>query len=92
MRMHERRIARIEGAEELQTPPWLAWIGKERIDAVPAMAKGKSAFLVTGDRARNKELCLPGGGFATIKIQLPKAWDQLMSERGYEPMEKFRLK
>ena len=55
------------------------------------MAEGKSAFLVTGDKSRNKEMCLPGGGFATVKIQLPKAWDKLMAERGYEPLEKFSL-
>ena len=90
-RMHERRIARNEGAEETQTPPWLEWTGKERLETVPAMEKGKSAFLVTGDKARNKEMCLPGGGFTTIKIELPKTWDALMAERGYEPIEKFRL-
>ena len=90
-RMHERRIARNEGAEETPTPPWLEWTGKERLETVPAMEKGKSAFLVTGDKARNKEMCLPGGGFTTIKIELPKAWDTLMAERGYEPLRKFRL-
>ena len=61
------------------------------METVPAMAEGKSAFIVTGDPSRNKELCVPGGGFTTIKIQLPKAWNRLMSERGYEPLEKFRL-
>ena len=62
------------------------------MDTVPAMEKRKSAFLVTGDPSRNKELCVPGGGFATVKIRLPKEWDKLMAERGYEPLEKFRLK
>lgn len=55
------------------------------------MEKGKSAFLVTGDPARNKELCLPGGGFATVKIELPAAWNQLMAARGYQPLDSFRL-
>ena len=90
--MHERRVARKEGAYETATPPWLAWTGIGRMDTVPAMEKGKSAFLVTGDPSRNKELCVPGGGFATVKIRLPKEWDKLMAERGYEPLEKFRLK
>ena len=63
----------------------------ESMKTVPAMSAGKSAFLVTGDSSRNKEMCLPGGGFATVKIQLPKAWDKLMAERGYEPLDKFRL-
>ena len=89
--MHERRIYRKEGAVETPTPPWLEWTGAKSMETVPAMTAGKSAFLVTGDPSRNKELCIPGGGFATIKIQLPRAWDVLMAERGYEPLAKFRL-
>ncbi|MBQ8111574.1 MAG: hypothetical protein IJ146_00065 [Kiritimatiellae bacterium] len=89
---HERRIEYSENAEETQTPPWLAWTGIESIMTVPAIERGKSAFLVTGDPSRNKELCVPGGGFATIKIELPKAWDSLMAERGYKPLADFTLK
>ena len=92
LQMHERRIASAEGARETCTPPWLAWTGRERIETVPAMAEGKSAFLVTGDRSRNKEMCLPGGGFATVKVRLPREWDKLMAERGYEPLAKFRIR
>ena len=77
------------GGGETATPPWFAWTGLERVETVPAMAPGKSAFLVTGDPSRNKELCLPGGGFATVRIRLPKAWDALMAERGYAPLETF---
>ena len=88
---HERRIAYSENAEETETPPWLAWTGKESMNTVPAMERGKSAFLVTGDSSRNKELCVPGGGFATIKIELPKAWNALMAERGYKPLADFTL-
>ena len=51
----------------------------------------KSAFIVTGDPSRNKSLCVPGGGFSTVKITLPKAWDALMAERGYKPLADFRL-
>ena len=91
IRMHERRIYRKEGANETPTPPWLEWTGARSMATVPAMAEGKSAFLVTGDPSRNKELCVPGGGFATVKIRLPKAWDALMAERGYEPLAKFSL-
>ena len=88
---HERRIAYSESAEETQTPPWLAWTGKDSMQTVPAIERGKSAFLVTGDPSRNKELCVPGGGFATIKIELPKAWNALMTERGYRPLAAFTL-
>ena len=88
---HERRIAASENAEETPTPPWLGWTGKDSMTTVPAVERGKSAFLVTGDPARNKGLCVPGGGFATIKIALPKAWDSLMAERGYKPLRDFTL-
>ena len=86
---YERRIATKEGAVETSTPPWLAWSGADRIETVPAMAEGKSAFLVSGDADRNKVLCVPGGGFATVKVELPKNWDKLMSERGYAPLKTF---
>lgn len=88
---HERRIAQNERARTTGAPPWLAWTGISSLRTVPAMEKGKSAFLVTGDPARNKELCLPGGGFATVRIELPAAWDQLMAARGYPPLDSFRL-
>ena len=88
---HERRIAQNERARTTGAPPWLAWTGISSLRTVPAMEKGKSAFLVTGDPARNKELCLPGGGFATVRIELPAAWNQLMAARGYPPLDSFRL-
>ena len=91
VRAHERRISGNEGASETATPSWLAWTGAERMETVPAMESGKSAFIVTGDPSRNKSLCVPGGGFATVKITLPKAWDALMAERGYQPLTDFRL-
>lgn len=89
LQRYERRIATKEGAVETAVPPWLAWSGADRIETVPAMAEGKSAFLVTGDADRNKVLCVPGGGFATVKVELPKNWDKLMSERGYAPLKTF---
>jgi hypothetical protein len=91
LRQHERRIASQEGAGETPTPPWLAWTGAERMETVPAMEPGKSAILVTGDPSRNKALCVPGGGFATVKIELPEDWDALMAERGYPPLAEFLL-
>ena len=91
LQRHEDRIADAEGATETATPPWLAWTGLEKMETVPAMQDGKNIFLVTGDPARNKEMCLPGGGSATVKIELPKNWNALVAKRGYEPIEKFYL-
>ena len=56
------------------------------------MKQGKTAILITGDESRNKTMCIPGGGMTTIKIELPKNWNKLMQEKGYEPLEKFYLK
>ena len=88
----EAAIAEAEGAKETATPPWLEWTGLKSMKTVPAMQDGKNIFLVTGDPARNKEQCVPGGGSATVKIVLPAKWDALMAEKGYEPLEKFTLK
>ena len=89
---HETRLAYAEQATDTKTPPWLVWTEYETIETVPALQDGKNIFLVTGDSARNKEMCLPGGGSATIKIDLPKAWDKLMEQRGYSPLKSFHLK
>lgn len=59
---------------------------------VPTMQRGMTAFLITGDAARNKVQTMPGGGYATVKIELPKNWDLLMEELGYAPLKEFFLK
>ena len=89
---HESKVARVENAQTTVTPPWLAWTGMKTMETVPAMQDGKNVFLVTGDAARNKEMCLPGGGSTTVKIELPGNWDKLMEERGYRPLSDFYLK
>ena len=48
-----------------------------------------TAFIITGDAARNKVQTMPGGGYATIKIELPDNWDSLMAELGYEPLKSY---
>ena len=92
LKRHEYRISKREGASITPVPPWLGWTNLGNLSTVPAMADGKSAFIVTGDASRNKTLCVPGGGFATVKIELTKNWDSLVKSRGYEPLHKFFLK
>ena len=89
---HIDKIARAEGAAETATPVWLEWCGLERLQTVPVMQTGKTAMLVTGDVNRNKTMCLPGGGYATVKIELPKDWDALMAKKGYKPLKSYYLK
>lgn len=87
----EKLLGETEMAEETEIPPWLAWTGLKTCVTVPVMQEGKSVFLVTGDPARNKEQCVPGGASAIVRIELPKNWNMLMAEKGYAPLETFKL-
>lgn len=90
--MHERKIARQEGAQENIPPPWLAWAGQDKLRTVPVMTTGKTAIVVTGDAARNKVLTVPGGGMATVRIELPQNWDALLAAQGYKPLAAYYVK
>ncbi|MBQ7206594.1 MAG: hypothetical protein IJS01_02220 [Lentisphaeria bacterium] len=92
MRRHITRIGRREGGKITPAPPWLAWTGMTKMETVPVMTAGKTAILVTGDASRNKTMCVPGGGFASVRIDLPKNWDALMKEAGYPPLRQYHLK
>ena len=91
MARHVSRIGRTESVKNTPAPPWLAWTGREKIDTVPVMAAGKTALIITGDPSRNKTMCVPGGGFVSVKIELPKNWDRLMEAAGYPPLKEFYL-
>ena len=58
---------------------------------VPTMKKGATAFLITGDASRNKVQTMPGGGFSTVRIDLPAAWDSLMAVKGYPALKDMHL-
>ncbi|MBE6399039.1 MAG: hypothetical protein E7041_02730 [Lentisphaerae bacterium] len=91
VKRHISRLRRVEKARFTATPPWLAWTGLKEMETVPVMTAGKTALLITGDADRNKTMCVPGGGFATVKIQLPDNWDELMQAAGYRPLKEFYL-
>ena len=92
LQRHSYRISRTENGQTTPLPGHLAWSGKKSEETVPVMKQGKTAILITGDESRNKTMIVPGGGMTTIKIHLPKAWNKLMKEKGYEPLESFYLK
>ena len=82
-----------EQAALTPTPEWLKPIVDENeIMTIATMNKGDTAFLVTGDANRNKVQVMPGGGFVTTEIKLPKNWNELVEPLGYEPIENFYLK
>ena len=84
-------IRRTEGAELTAPLPWRdPALGEQH--TVPVMKEGMTAFIVSGDAARNKVQTMPGGGTATIQIELPRDWDTLMAELGYKTISEFYIK
>jgi len=87
----KHKLAEMEPSNPNKTPLWLNWTGLETIQTIPVIQKGMTAFLVTGDTNRNKVMTLPGGGTATIKIELPQNWDNMAQELGYKPLKEYYL-
>ncbi|MBQ6233889.1 MAG: hypothetical protein IJJ80_10340 [Clostridia bacterium] len=81
-----------EQAAMTDTPEWLKGVTKQKqIWTIAAMNPGETAMLIAGDRARNKFMVLPGGGYVTFEILLPDDWDNLVAPMGYEPLSRFKL-
>ncbi len=83
-------LRRTEGAKTTATPEWYD-TPEEYIETVPTMQQGMTQFLITGDSSRNKLQTMPGGGYSTIKIELPRNWDTLMKNLEYRPLNEFYL-
>ena len=90
IRQYQGHIRKTEGGEMTPTPAWYDSPESEQM-TVPTMKRGMTAFIITGDSARNKVQTMPGGGYVTIQIQLPRNWDSLMSELGYKPLKEYKL-
>jgi hypothetical protein len=88
LRQYQGHIRRDEGGEMTPTPPWYDSPESEQM-TIPTMQRGMTAFIITGDSSRNKVQTMPGGGYATVKIELPGNWDKLMAELGYRPLKEF---
>ena len=91
LEQHKAKIRESEKGQISNIPNWLSWSGKSEIETVPVMINNKTAIIVTGDANRNKVLTVPGGGFATVKIELPNNWNKLMDELGYKPLSNYYL-
>jgi len=74
------------------TPAWLEGIADDtKIETIATMRKGQTPMLITGDTDRNKFQVMPGGGYVTIRIELPENWDALVAPLGYEPLRNFYI-
>lgn len=87
-RQYQGHIRKDEGGEMTPTPPWYDSPESGQM-TIPTMQRGMTVFLITGDAARNKVQTMPGGGYATVQIELPHDWDSLMAELGYRPLRDF---
>lgn len=72
-------IINSEGGQMTAPPVWYA-TSDSQLMTIPTMKMGMTAILVTGDSSRNKVQVMPGGGFKSIKIELPANWQQLIKE------------
>ena len=91
LKQYAAHIRKSEGGEMTPTPVWYDSPDKEQL-TIPTMRRGMTAFIITGDAARNKVQTMPGGGYATVKIELPGNWNELTTALGYRPLEEFYLK
>lgn len=88
LRQYQGHIRKSESGEMTPTPEWYDSPEAEQM-TVPTMKRGMTAFIITGDAARNKVQTMPGGGYVTIQIELPRNWNKLMKELGYQPLKDF---
>lgn len=91
LKQYSSHIQKTEKASMTNTPPWYDSQAKQLL-TIPTMRPNATAYIITGDAARNKVQTMPGGGCATERIELPRNWDTLMEELGYEPLQNFYLK
>jgi len=82
-----------EKAKMTDVPIWYKKMlnSTEKIMTGATMTKGNTSIVITGYSTMNTVQILPGGGFKTIKLELPDNWDQLMNEMGYEQLKNFYL-
>ena len=90
LKQYTGHLRRTEQAQMTVAPAWHD-TDAQQIETIPTMRKNMTVFLVTGDAARNKIQTMPGGGYSTVEIELPKNWDQLMKAAGYQPFKEFCL-
>lgn len=92
---YEKRLERTEYARLTEAPVWQAMpegCKSEKMMTIPTMKPDMTAILLTGDAARNKVQVMPGGGYSTVRIELPDNWDTQMMAKGYRPLSDFYLK
>lgn len=83
LRQYTAHLGKTEESAVTATPEWYD-SDAPQIETVPTMKRGMTAFIITGDSARNKVQTMPGGGYVSVKIELPSDWNALMTELGYD--------
>jgi len=87
----ELKSAEAEDAKTTASPAWMNGITYSNIDTVATMTKGNTDIIITGDSSRNKTQVMPGGVAVTQSVELPSAWDELMTSMSYQPLSSFYL-
>lgn len=91
LRQYTAHLGKTEEAQLTAVPEWYDSDASE-MKTVPTMKRGMTAFVITGDNARNKVQTMPGGGYASVKVVLPDNWDELMAALGYAPLKNHYIR
>lgn len=89
-----RKLLRDENEQAALTdvPDWMKGITDQtKVVTIATMQEGQTAMLIAGDDARNKFMVVPGGGYVTLRIELPDNWDELLAPMGYLPLSAYEL-
>ncbi len=86
---NELKSNSLEDAKLTASPAWMNGITYANIETVATMKKGNTDIIITGDSSRNKTQVMPGGVAVTQKIELPSAWDSLMTSMSYQALDTF---
>ncbi len=76
-----------------EVPDWYKLLlpGTDELMTFATMQKGDTPILVTGDAQGGSVQIMPGGGYATVDVELPQNWDELTKALGYAPIGDFYL-
>lgn len=87
----ELKANSLEDAKTTASPAWMNGITYANIDTVATMKKGNTDIIITGDSSRNKTQVMPGGVAVTQKIEIPSAWNTLMTSMSYQSLDTFYI-
>lgn len=74
------------------TPEWLQGVVPyETLDTTQTINEGNTGFVITGGDISNQIQVMPGGDCCSYEVKLPRNWDTLVAQEGYNPIANYNL-